>query len=171
MAYFNVIGTNNDVKSVVDEVKKAHLQHNVVTSGCIIQEEGRLYYQWDVFNQNGEKTQENKESIELHDALTNQISQFKTLLPEDAIPNVFIVSKCYDEEECETLQMVYDELCQIGGATLCGLQVDIVLLGYDLNKPEDVTIRPSWRLLESLQGLGEGCHFHTNILYSSFASS
>lgn len=165
MAYFIVIGTNNDVKSVVDEVKRAHLQHNVVTSGCIIQEEGRLYYQWDVFNQNGEKTQENKESIELHDALTNQISQFKTLLPEDAIPNVFIVSKCYDEEECETLQMVYDELCQIGGATLCGLQVDIVLLGYDLNKPEDVTIRPSWRLLESLQGLGEGCRFHTNILY------
>ena len=48
---------------------------------------------------------------------------------------------------------------------LSGLQVDIVLLGYNLNKPEDVTIRPHWRLLESIRGLGEGSRFHTNILY------
>lgn len=165
MAFFIVIGTNNDVKGVVDEVKRAHLQHNVITSGCILSEDNELFYQWDVFNERGEKTKENKESIFLHDALTNQISQFKTLLPDDAIPNVFIVSKCFDEAECETLQMVCDELYQIGGAKLSGLQVDIVLVGYDLNKPEDVTIRPHWRLLESIRGLGEGSRFHTNILY------
>ena len=35
MAYFIVIGTNNDVKSVVDEIKQSHLQHNVITSGCL----------------------------------------------------------------------------------------------------------------------------------------
>lgn len=165
MAFFIVIGTNNDVKGVVDEVKRAHLQHNVITSGCILSEDNELFYQWDVFNERGEKTKENKESIVLHDALTNQISQFKTLLPDDAIPNVFIVSKCFDEAECETLQMVCDELYQIGGAKLSGLQVDIILVGYDLNKPEDVTIRPHWRLLESIRGLGEGSRFHTNILY------
>ncbi len=165
MAFFIVIGTNNDVKCVVDEVKRAHLQHNVITSGCILSEDDELFYQWDVFNERGEKTKENKESIVLHDALTNQISQFKTLLPDDAIPNVFIVSKCFDEAECETLQMVCDELYQIGGAKLSGLQVDIVLVGYDLKKPEDVTIRPRWRLLESIRGLGEGSRFHTNILY------
>lgn len=165
MAYFIVIGTNNDVKSVVDEVKSAHLQHNVVTSGCIVSEDDKLYYHWDVFNENGKKTEENKESIVLHDALTNQISQFKTLLPQDAIPNVFIVSNCFNEEESETLQMVCDELYQIGGAKLSGLQVDIILLGYDLNKPEDVTIRPHWRILEFIRGLGEGGPFHTNILY------
>ena len=165
MAFFIVIGTNNDVKGVVDEVKRAHLQHNVITSGCILNEDDGLYYHWDVFNEQGNKTKESKESIVLHDALTNQISQFKTLLPDDAIPNVFIVSKCFDDSECETLQMVCDELFQIGGAMLSGLQVDIVLLGYNLNKPEDVTIRPHWRLLESIRGLGEGSRFHTNILY------
>lgn len=165
MAFFIVIGTNNDVKGVVDEVKRAHLQHNVITSGCILSEDDGLYYHWDVFNEHGNKTKESKESIVLHDALTNQISQFKTLLPDDAIPNVFIVSKCFDDSESETLQMVCDELYQIGGAMLSGLQVDIVLLGYDLSKPENVTIRPHWKLLESIRGLGEGSRFHTNILY------
>ena len=102
MAYFIVIGTNNDVKSVVDEVKRAHLQHNVVTSGCILSEnDDGLYYHWDVFNENGEKTKENNESIVLHDALTNQISQFRTFLPDYAIPNVFIISKCFNEEEMQ----------------------------------------------------------------------
>ncbi len=165
MAFFIVIGTNNDVKGVVDEVKRAHLQHNVITSGCIVREEDGLYYQWDVFNEKGNKTKESKESIVLHDALTNQISQFRTLLPDNAVPNVFIVSKCFDEEECNTLQMVYEELCQIGGATLSGLLIDIVLLGYDIKKPENVTIRPHWKLLESIKGLGVGSHFLTNILY------
>ena len=94
MAFFIVIGTNNDVKGVVDEIKRAHLQHNVITSGCILSEEDGLYYQWDVFNENGDKTkEESKETVILRDALTNQISQFKTLLPDDAIPNVFIVSQ------------------------------------------------------------------------------
>lgn len=165
MAYFIVIGTNSDVKGVVDEVKRAHLQHNVITSGCILSGDDGLYYQWDVFNEKGDKKTENKEQIVLHDALTNQISQFKALLPDDAIPNVFIVSKCFNEEEAETLQMVCEELYQIGGAKLSGLLVDIVLVGYDLNKPENVTIRPHWRLLESLRGLGENGRFHTNILY------
>ncbi len=165
MAFFIVIGTNNDVKGVVDEVKRAHLQHNVITSGCILGEDDGLYYQWDVFNESGKKTTESKESIVLHDALTNQISQFRTLLPDNAIPNVFIVSKCFDEEECNTLQLVYEELCQIGGATLGGLLIDIVLLGYDIKKPEDVTIRPHWKLLEKIKGLGVGSRFHTNILY------
>lgn len=165
MAFFIVIGTSNDVKGVVDEVKRAHLQHNVITSGCILHQDDGLYYQWDVFNEKGDKTKESKEFIVLHDALTNQISQFKTLLPNDAVPNVFIVSKCFDEEECKTLQMVCEELYQIGGATLSGLLIDIVLLGYDLNKPGDVTIRPHWKLLESIRGLGKGNRFYTNILY------
>ena len=165
MAYFIVIGTDNDVKCVVDEIKNAHLQHNVITSGCILSEGDELYYHWDVFNANGEKTKENRESIVLHDALTNQISQFKTLIPDDAVPNVFIVSMCFDEKESEHLQMVCDELYRIGGAELSGLQVDIILLGYDLNKPGDVTRRPHWRLLESIRGLGEVARFHTNILY------
>ncbi len=165
MAYFVVIGTSNDVKCVVDEVKRAHLQHNVITSGCVLREDNRLYYQWDVFNEKGERTNDNNAPVLLHNALTNQISQFKTLLPDNAIPNVFIVAKCLGEEDNETLQMVCDELYKIGGATLSGLQVDIILLGYDLNAPEDVTKRPHWRILKSIHELGKGACFHTNILY------
>ena len=165
MAFFIVIGTDNDVKCVVDEVKKAHLQHNIITSGCLVSQDDGLYYYWDVYNESGDKTNESKESVVLRDSLTNQISQFKTLLPDGAIPNVFIVSKCFDETQCERLQLVCNELYEIGGAKLSGLQVDIILLGYDLNKSENVTIRPHWRLLESIRGLGEGCRFHTDILY------
>lgn len=165
MAYFIVIGTNNDVKGVVDEIKHAHLQHNVVTSGCIHSEGEDKYYHWEVFNEQGRKTKENNEPIALHDALTNQIAQFRTLIPEDVIPNVFIISRCFDLEESNTLLMVYEELCKIGGATLGGLLVDIVLVGYDLTKSEDVTLRPHWRVLESLKGLTVQNRFHTNILY------
>ena len=166
MAFFIVIGTDNDVKCVVDEVKNAHLQHNVITSGCLFEEDDRLCYKWDVFNENGDKTkEESKETVLLRDALTNQISQFKTLLPDDAIPNVFIVSQCFDEKQCKRLQMVCNELYEIGGAKLSGLLVDIILLGYDLSKPENVTIRPHWKLLETIRGLGEGSRFQTDILY------
>ena len=165
MSYFIVIGTNDDVKDVVDEIKHAHLQHNVITSGCIHSEGENKYYHWDVFNEQGHKTKENNDPITLHDALTNQIAHFKTLLPDNVIPNVFILSKCFDAEDSDTLHMVYEELCQIGGATLCGIQVDIVLIGYDLKNPDDVTHRPHWRVLESLHGLAVRNHFHTNILY------
>ena len=165
MAYFVVIGTNNDVKSVVDEIRNAHLQHNVVTSGCILSDGDNQYYQWEVFNGKGDKTNENNDSIELKDALTNQISHFKTLLPNDVVPNVFIVSSCFDSDGCETLRMVYEQLCHIGGAKMQGLHVDIVLLGYDLKTPEDVTVRPDWKLLESLRGLEKTGNFHTDILY------
>lgn len=164
MAYFIVIGTNDDVKGVVDEIKFSHLQHNVITSGCIHSEGENKYYHWDVFNDKGQKTKENNEPIVLHDALTNQIAHFRTLLPDNVIPNVFIISKCFDLEESDTLQMAYEELCRIGGATIGGLQVDIVLVGYDLKKSEDVTLRPHWKVLESLRGLGQS-KFHTNILY------
>lgn len=166
MAYFIVIGTDNDVKGVVDEIKTSHLQHNVVTSGCIISEGDDLYYHWDVFNEKGDKTSENKDSIVLHDALTNQIAQFKALIPNaNVVPNVFIVAKCFNEKDSEVVQMVCDELSEIGGAQLSSLQVDIVLVGYDLNKPNDVTIRPHWRILESLQGLCDNRRFPTKILY------
>ena len=165
MNYFVVIGTNNNVKCVVDEIKKSHLQHNVITSGCILYDKQDTFYHWDVFNAKGEKTKEHDEAIELHDALTNQISQFKTLLPQDVTTQVFVVSSCFDEKECETLQMVCNELYQIGGAMLSGIYVNIILLGYDVEKAEDVTKRPHWRLLESIRGLGVASRFTTNILY------
>lgn len=167
MAYFIVIGTSNDVQKVVDGIKQSHLQHNVVTSGCILNKEQGTFYHWDVFNANGEKTEENNnnEPIDLRDALTNQISQFKTLMPENAIPNVFIVSSCLNDTDTENLQMVCEELYEIGGTTQCGLQTDIVIIGYDLQNHTDVTKRPHWQLLKSLRGLGCCDRFPTNVLY------
>ncbi len=50
MAYFVVIGTCNEIQCVVDEIKEAHLQHNVVTSGCIHIKDDSLFYKWDVYN-------------------------------------------------------------------------------------------------------------------------
>ena len=166
MAYFIVIGTGNDVKHVVDGIKDSHLQHNVVTSGCVICKKEGMFYDWNVFNEKGEdKTQKDNGPINLHDALTNQISQFKTLIPEGVIPKVFIISTCFDEDESDNLQMVYKELNEIGGTVLMGLQIDIVLLGYNLQKSSDVTLRPHWNILKSIRGLGNQGQFNTNILY------
>ena len=168
MAYFIVIGTNNDVKEVVDGIKHSHLQHNVVTSGCILNKDQGLYYHWDVYNAKGDKTNESNDNkpIDLHDALTNQIAQFKSLLPEGQIPYVFIVSTCLNETDRDNLLMVCDELNQVGGARFNRLLVNIVIVGYDLKQHTDVTIRPDWGLLKSLRGLGiNQQNFNTNILY------
>ena len=73
MAYFIVIGTGNDVKDVVDGIKDSHLQHNIVTSGCIVTKGEGLFYHWDIFNEKGDKSNGDNDPIDLHDALTNQI--------------------------------------------------------------------------------------------------
>ncbi|MCF0186555.1 MAG: hypothetical protein HUJ98_08735, partial [Bacteroidaceae bacterium] len=47
MAYFVVIGTNEKVQGVVDEIKKSHQPQNTVSSGCVISnEDGTLKYSW-----------------------------------------------------------------------------------------------------------------------------
>lgn len=165
MAYFIVIGTDNNVKTVVDEIRESHLQQNVVTSGCVIDKEDGSYYNWDVYNAKGNKSFDGeKHTTSLKDAITNQIAQFKTLLPNGAIPNVFIIGSCHSEDDAHRLKYVYDEVCNIGGATLSGLWIDIVLLGYDINQPNDVTNRPRWQTLKAFQGIEHG-RFQTDVLY------
>lgn len=167
MAYFIVIGANNNVQCVVDEMKNSHLQHNVITSGCIINRNDGLYYNWNVYNNCGEKVTDSSYSkpIELKDAFSNQIAQFKTLLPAYAKPYVFILCTCFDQDECKLLKMVCDELNHILGTTFTGIYADIVILGYDVNRYHDVTIRPHWRILESIKGLTIPSSVSTNILY------
>lgn len=167
MAYFIVIGTNNDVKCVVDEMKSSHLQHNVITSGCIINKNDGLYYSWNVYNNCGKKVADSGDSspIKLSDAFSNQIAQFKTLLPTDAKPHVFILCTCLNQDECNRLKMVCGELDHIIGTKFTGIYADIVILGYDINNYNDVTIRPRWRELESIKGLTIPSSVSTNILY------
>lgn len=164
MAYFIVIGTNNNVQCVVDEIKNSHLQHNVITSGCIINQNEGLYYHWDIYNSNGTKTADSG-SISLSDAFSNQIAQFKALLPPDEKPYILIISTCFDEIECEYLKMVCSELGKIVGTTFGGIYADIVLLGYDINHSDDVTKRPHWRMLELIKGLKIPSAVSTKILY------
>lgn len=165
MAYFIVIGTDSSVKNVVDEVRESHLQHNIVTSGCIISQEDGLYYHWDVYNANGDKQGNGKNpSVSLRDALTNQIAQFKTLLPNGAIPHVFLIGSCIAKDNAERIKSAYKALCDIGGSQLNNITIDVVLLGYDLDYPENVTIRPGWKDLRDYQGLKTG-RFLSDVLY------
>lgn len=165
MAYFIVIGTDNKVQSVVDEVRKSHLQHNVVTSGCVISKGDELYYHWDVYNAQGDKKQEGENaSISLRDALSNQIAQFNALLPGGASPNVFLIGSCHTQEDADRIKFVYRSLSEIGGATLNTISIDVVLLGYNLSSPDDVTVRPHWKSLRNFQGIENG-RFVTEVLY------
>lgn len=166
MAYFIVIGTDNNVQSVVDEITNTHLQHNVVTSGCIHEKDGNLFYQWTLYNQKGEnKSSDNGQKKDLDKLLTNQIAQFRTLLPNGQAVQVFVVSLCLSQEQCEALEFVCDNLYRIGGTQLANVSVDLVLLGYDPSKSDDVTIRPNWRNIKSVLGIGSNSAFYTNILY------
>lgn len=165
MAFIIVIGTDNSVQVVVDEVRKSHLQHNVVTSGCIISKDDNLFYHWDVYNAQGDKKEEGeKKSIALKDALANQIAQFKTLLPIGSTPNVFLIGSSHTKDDAARMKLVYDSLCEIGGTTLNTISIDVVLLGYDLNNCDDVTLRPSWKILRCFQGVETG-RFPTDVLY------
>lgn len=165
MAFFIVIGTDDNVQGVVDEIKNSHLQHNVITSGCIHQEEGRLFYKWTVYDYTGEYTgSDDGETSDLKDLLTNQISQFRTLLPDDHIVQVFVVSQCLTSEQCKSLEFVCDNLYGIK-FPLSNVSVDLVLLGYDPSRPADVTIRPNWRHIKNTLGIGVNSSFNTNILY------
>lgn len=166
MAYFIVIGTDNNVQSVVDEITNSHLQHNVVTSGCIREEDGNLFYKWTLYDQKGERASDAKgKKRDLSELFANQIAQFKTLLPNGQVPQVFVVSQCFTEKQRESLEFVCDNLYRIGGATLVNVSVDIVLLGYDYNQSDDVTIRPNWRHIKSTLGIGANSSFNTNVLY------
>lgn len=166
MAYFIVIGTDNNVQSVVDEITHSHLQHNVVSSGCIHKEDDNLFYKWTVYDQSGEnRSSDNGQKSELKDLLTNQISQFRTLLPEGQAVQVFVISQCITQEQCEALEFVCDNLYRIGGAQLSNVFIDLVLLGYYPSASNDVTIRPNWRHIKSALGIGASSLFNTNVLY------
>ena len=166
MAYFIVIGTDNNVQDVVDEIKNSHLQHNVVTSGCIHEEDGNLFYQWTVYDQKGKnRSSDNGRKDELKNLLTNQISQFRTLLPEGQTVQIFVISQCLSQEQCRALDLVCDNLYKIGGSQLSNVSVDLVLLGYNPVVSDDVTVRPNWRHIKSTLGIGANSSFNTNVLY------
>jgi len=166
MAYFVVIGTCNEMQSVVDEIKETHLQHNVVTSGCIHVKEDSLYYKWDVYNQSGDKTSEDDGSkSNLTALLTNQIAQFRALLPDGVQVQVFLVGQCNTQEQYDLLRLVCRDLFLIDGTTLSNVSVDIVLVGYDPIKSGDVTTRPSWKTLKTTLDIGVNSHFVTKVLY------
>lgn len=166
MAYFIVIGTGNNVQDVVDEITNSHLQHNVITSGCLHEEDGNLFYQWTVYDQKGKnRSSDNGRKDELKNLLTNQISQFRTLLPEGQTVQIFVISQCLSQEQCRALDFVCDNLYKIGGSQLSNVSVDLVLLGYNPVVSDDVTVRPNWRHIKSTLGIGANSSFNTNVLY------
>lgn len=165
MAYFVVIGTDDNVKGVVDEMKQTHLQHNVVTTGCIVHRGGKEYYQWDVYNSESGKVKDGVQSGTLDNVLTAQISQFKNVIPANAVPCVFLIGQCVDEADTERVKAVYRSLSRVGGSTLSGMSIDVVLIGYDLERFDDVCVRPHWQVLRGLGDIRNGAKYQTNVLY------
>ena len=109
MAYFIVIGTNDKVKVVVDEIAKSHQLHNTVSSGCITtKEDGGLVYKWTALGNGEEK--KNEDSCSLKDMLTNHFANFKTVLPMHETPKVMLVSNCMDDDDEERLEWMLEEL-------------------------------------------------------------
>lgn len=164
MAYFIVIGTNDKVKVVVDEIAKSHQLHNTVSSGCITtKEDGGLLYKWTALG-NGEENQ-NEDSCSLKDMLTNHLANFKTVLPMNETPKVMLVSNCMDDDDEERLEWMLEELLNTEGAAFSMPQIDVELIAYDFSHTHDVTLRPHWRILKKVKGLLDRTHLKAKLLY------
>lgn len=164
MAYFIVIGTNDKVNSVVDEIAKSHQLHNTVSSGCITtKEDGGLLYKWTALGDGEER--EKEDSCSLKDMLTNHLANFKTILPLHETPKVMLVSNCMDYDDEERLEWMLEELLKTEGDAFAMPQIDIALIAYDLPNKHDVVLRPYWRILKKVKGLLDRTHLKAKLLY------
>lgn len=164
MAYFIVIGTNDKVNSVVDEIAKSHQPHNTVSSGCMTtNEDGGLLYKWTALGDGEERN--NDDSCSLKDMLTNHLANFKTVLPMHETPKVMLVSNCMDDDEEERLEWMLEELLNTEGSAFAMPQIDVVLIAYDLSNKHDVVLRPHWRILKKVKGLLDRNQRKANLIY------
>ncbi len=164
MSYFIVIGTNDKVNSVVDEIAKSHQLHNTLSSGCIItKEDGSLTYKWTPLGDGVEKKDDGTHTLK--DLLTNHLSNFRSVLPEHETPKVMLVSNCMDDDDEERLEWMVEELLATEGGTFNKPKVDIALIAYDLTNPHDVILRPHWRILKKVKGLLDRNHLKLNLLH------
>lgn len=164
MAYFIVIGTNDKVNSVVDEIAKSHQLHNTVSSGCITtREDGGLLYKWTALGDGEEKKSE--DSCSLKNMLTNHLANFRTVLPMHETPKVMLVSNCMDYEDEERLEWMLEELLKTEGDAFSTPQIDVALIAYDLHNKHDVTLRPDWRILKKVKGLLDRNQLKAKLLY------
>ena len=164
MAYFIVIGTNDKVNSVVDEIAKSHQLHNTVSSGCITtREDGGLLYKWTALGDGEEKKSE--DSCSLKNMLTNHLANFRTVLPRHETPKVMLVSNCMDFEDEERLEWMLEELLKTEGDAFSTPQIDVALIAYDLPNKHDVALRPDWRILKKVKGLLDRNQLKAKLLY------
>lgn len=164
MAYFIVVGTNDKVNSVVDEIAKSHQLHNTVSSGCITtREDGGLLYKWTALGDGEEKKSE--DSCSLKNMLTNHLANFRTVLPMHETPKVMLVSNCMDFEDEERLEWMLEELLKTEGNAFAMPQIDITLIAYDLHNKHDVALRPDWRIQKKVKGLLDRNHLKVKLLY------
>lgn len=164
MAYFIVIGTNDKVKDVVDEIKKSHQLHNTVSSGCLTtKEDGSLTYKWTVLGVGKEKDTDDEYSLK--DILTNHLANFIAVLPEHETPKVMLVSNYMDKEDETRLKLILDNLFAIEGDAFANSQIDIALIAYDLSRKHDVTLRPNWKILKDLKEFLDTYHLKAKLLY------
>lgn len=164
MAYFIVIGTNEKVNGVVDEIAKSHQLHNTVSTGCIItKEDGSLSYKWTPLGDGVESKCD--DTYSLKDLLTNHLSNFRTILPIHETPKVMLVSNCMDYEDEERLEWMLEELLKTEGDAFSMPEIDVALIAYDLTKEHDVTLRPHWRILKKVKGLLDRNYLKAKLLY------
>lgn len=164
MAFFIVIGTNDKVNGVIDEIAKSHRSHDTVSSGCITtKEDGGLIYKWTALGDS--KESKSDETCSLKDMLTNHLANFRTVLPMHETPKVMLVSNCMDYEDEERLEWMLEELLKTEGDAFSMPLIDVALIAYDLHNKHDVTLRPNWRILKKVKGLLDRNHLKAKLLY------
>jgi len=153
MSAFIVIGAHEQVKGIVDGISICHpLNPNVSTimsSGTILQrkdcnEDHSLIYQYNIFTDenivNANDANEDDVSI-LSEILDNQIAHLRTTCKNgSSVVNIFLIANLLIESDSNRIKFICDEIKKVPDKNL---QLFVIILAYDIKRPDDVHLKPS----------------------------
>lgn len=144
---FIILGIKESVKSLLDEIEKFHPAGETLSSS------------WNIDSDHF------SDQTRLKDDLSNLIAQHRYKSENNSSLNIFMLSELLSEEDADSIITVYQALERTNGLKQTSIRVVIVALAYDLDKYDDVTIRPECTVAKRLLEMQESDHIQTNILY------
>lgn len=169
MAAFVVIGANENVKSIVDGIHLCRPQsthvNTIISSGIILNNNEGLHYQYNLYNSKNSEpiVQETKESLD--NCISNQLAHLRRIIAEPGICiNVFLIADFVFPECHSDVKRVLDALLVLRDKNI---RLITSLFVYDLNKYEDVSIRPDGEHVKDFISYYSNlkCGFKTDLLY------
>ncbi len=177
MSAYIVLGTDEQLNDLVDGITRCHLLSSevsaFVSSGVIEEKNNSLFYNFSCYNKGEAIPSKNgfQETRRLRDILANQLAHLRRIAvlenPEASI-NIFLLTNPHVEKDFDRIKYVIKEIEELDDRTI---RLMTVVLSYDLNHCDDVTLRPNKEILVSFMQeyqrstLPENGDFRKDMLY------